>query len=104
MNKLKFVYISSISASFTIGLIALITVSAELSPGFKDMLKGWTGHHWVSKSWLTVIIYAVCALLCYLHCKNRKVGELWAQKSIDALIFTTIASTTLILAFFIRHS
>ncbi len=47
----------SFATSITVIAITLVTVFAELSEGFKNVLKAITGHHWITKSLLSVIIF-----------------------------------------------
>jgi hypothetical protein len=57
MNKLKTIYASVYSSSLTIVAVVILTLVAELSVNFKNWLASFTGHHWVTKSWLSLIIF-----------------------------------------------
>lgn len=47
-----------------IGFVVLATVTAELSPAFKNLLAGGFGHHWVAKSDIAIILFLVTAIAC----------------------------------------
>lgn len=59
MDKLKPIFASAYSAAITVAVIITVTIAGELSEPFKNWLAGFTGHHWVTKSWLTLIVFAV---------------------------------------------
>lgn len=62
---LKLAYSSSIAATLAIIFITALTIWAELSPPLKDSLTAITGHHWVTKSVLTMAVYAVGFIVFY---------------------------------------
>jgi predicted Co/Zn/Cd cation transporter (cation efflux family) len=57
MNKLRSIYASAYSAAVTIATVTAMTIGAELSAPFKSWLTGFTGHHWVTKSWISVFVF-----------------------------------------------
>jgi hypothetical protein len=48
---------AQLSAVITISLITFMAIYAELSKGFKDFLVGLSGHHWVSKGIISLIVF-----------------------------------------------
>ncbi len=59
MNKLRSIYASAIGAIVSIIAVTAVTIAGELSELFKNWLKGLTGHHWITKSWLSLIVFAL---------------------------------------------
>ncbi|MEK7151273.1 MAG: hypothetical protein AAB784_00970 [Patescibacteria group bacterium] len=98
----KNVFSSAISASLSIVLVTILTVWAELSPGFKNFLAGMTGHHWISKS-LAVIIFFPIILLLIRGLVHRGVSDKQVSGSLWVLIFVTILGYVAVLGFFIWH-
>ena len=45
------------SMIFTVLLVTFMTIFSELNSGFKEFLKGLTGHHWVTKSIVTFLFF-----------------------------------------------
>src|SRR3989344_8858720 len=63
MDKLKSIYAAAISTKISIVLVGMMTIWAELSASFKAWLTGFTGHHWTTKSWITLIAFVLFYLL-----------------------------------------
>lgn len=59
MEKLKTIYASAYAATISVIVTTVVTLAAELSHDFKTRLAGFTGHHWVTKSWLVIIVFAL---------------------------------------------
>lgn len=59
MDKLKSIYASAYSSVITIVIVVGLTIGAELSAPFKTWLAGFTGHHWVTKSWISIIVFVL---------------------------------------------
>ncbi|OGN07440.1 MAG: hypothetical protein A2669_01845 [Candidatus Yanofskybacteria bacterium RIFCSPHIGHO2_01_FULL_48_25b] len=97
MNKLKSIYASAWASAVTIIIVTLTTISADLYPPFKNWLASLTGHHWVTKSWLAVILFAVLFLI--FRRQNVSVGKI--KKSLTALNITAILGFAAILFFYI---
>ena len=45
----------TISSILTFVLVAFLTIYSELNETFKQNLASFTGHHWISKSIITVL-------------------------------------------------
>lgn len=65
-KKLKLIYSFTRSAIAAVVFIAAATILAELYAPFKDFLKNNFYHHWVGKSVISLAIFAVGGVLCYL--------------------------------------
>ena len=94
--------IASTGAAITsIIFVVLITIAAEVSPALKTILKNMTGHHWVSKSVLDIIVFAIAYPMVYATHRDASDGSvaihLWV------LIACVIVGTLLITGFFVRH-
>lgn len=98
MEKLKSIYISSYSAVVTIVVIVVVTVATELSVSFKNWLASFTGHHWVTKSWLSVITFAL--LLVVLHFSIKNVDAIKTKRAIMALEIMAVLGFIVLLGFF----
>ncbi|MBI2669559.1 MAG: hypothetical protein HYX20_00180 [Candidatus Yanofskybacteria bacterium] len=101
MKNIKLVYSSSIAATLTIITITIVTILGELLPAFKDFLKSFTGHHWLTKSVLSLLVYFGGVTLFYLIPKN--IGSNTLRRALIFLILTVMAGFLVILLFFIWH-
>jgi len=101
MNKTKLAYSSSIAAILAIITIMVVTIWGELSPPFKAWLAGFTGHHWLSKSVLSLIVYFVGLAVFYLLPKN--IGPNTVRRGLIFLIVTTLAGSLAVFLFFVWH-
>ena len=102
MNKPKLIYASALSAAVTALFVTVLTIVAELNPALKDWLKNLSGHHWTSKSWLSLGLYVVSFALCYAIKHNvdaRKVGM-----SLNLAIWSAVLGIIAILLFFTAHN
>jgi len=101
MNKLRSIYSSAYSASVSIAVTVAVTIGAELSAEFKTFLAGFTGHHWVTKSWLSVIIFVLFFGLFWFM--EKSVSPVKTKRALSILQVVTIVSFFLILGFYIYH-
>lgn len=101
MSKLRLIYASSISAFLTAIFITAITIGAELSPPLKDWLKNLSGHHWTSKSILSIALYFVALFLFYSI--FRRVDNKKIRNGILLAIWSTVLGTVAIFSFFTGH-
>ena len=101
MNKTKLAFSSSIAASLTVIVITVVTIWGELSPVFKDFLKSFTGHHWLTKSVLTLLIYFVGLAVFYLLPKN--IGPKTVSRGLIFLIVTALSGSLAVFLFFVWH-
>ncbi|MBI4738716.1 hypothetical protein HY772_04015 [Candidatus Woesearchaeota archaeon] len=83
----------------TISAVTLITIIAELSKPFKTLLTNFSGNHWVAKSSISIILFAVLYLLLpkVMADKNE------VQKETTRVIATTIIAGFALLLFFVWH-
>lgn len=99
-NKdLKLVFASAIAAVKTIFTITVVTLVAELSVPFKDWLKSITGHHWITKSWLSVIVFILTFLIVYALIKNPSASRV--KHALNLLFASLLAGSFILLGFFI---
>lgn len=98
MNKLRKIYASAYSAALSIVVVVVMTLGAELSPGFKSWLAGFTGHHWVTKSWIAVILFVlgfgVFSLL------KKDVSDVQARRAVVLLNVVSVLGFLTILLFY----
>jgi hypothetical protein len=101
MKNLKLIYSSSWAASLAIAVTAIITIWGELSPALKGTLKDFTGHHWISKSLLVVLVYLIGLIVFYFVW--REITPEALRKSLIYLNLITIISVLAVFLFFVWH-
>ena len=101
MSKQKLILSSAYAAIITNVFVVVITVWGELSTPLKDWLKNFTGHHWTSKSILSVLLYAVATILFYFIFRNP--NETRIRKSLILLFVSLLLSIAAITLFFTGH-
>ena len=87
------------STILIICLIVLLTILGELSDSFKTLLTSVTGHHWVTKSVLSLIFFVVIYFLISKTVKD------WADSNhliIDAIVVTLLGGA-IIFGFYAWH-
>lgn len=60
MKNIKAISISGMAA---VVLITLLTIIGEIAHPLKDALAAMTGHHWVSKSIIGMVLFLVLAVI-----------------------------------------
>jgi len=101
MNKLKLISSSAYASIVTIIFVVSITIWAERSVPLKSWLAGLSGHHWTSKSILSLLIYGVLTLVIYA--KLAEQTEISLHRALRSLLFFTIAGVVIITAFYTGH-
>ena len=99
MDKLKSIYAAVVSARIAIVLVVVLTIWAELSADFKTWLTDLTGHHWVTKSWATILVFAL--LFCLFRFTGPQIEPDRLKKTTGWLITLAIAGFLIILGFYI---
>lgn len=98
MNKLKSIYASACAAALTIVAVVAMTIGAELSAPFKGWLAGFTGHHWVTKSWASVLIFV--AFFCIFRVMKKSPDESQTGKALVLLEVAAVLGFLAILGFY----
>lgn len=101
MNAPRFALASIIAAKISIIYMVVITITAELSPALKTSLKNITGHHWITKSLSSLILYLLLLFLIYSLAKTPSDDKL--NKYIMRLFWTSILGTIVLILFFAWH-
>lgn len=79
-NRANLVVAVLIAAILTVAIVGSMIIIDEADSNFKAFLNGLTGHHWVTKSVFTVILFPVFAVLFYGLFKFKSVrGTLRAE-------------------------
>jgi len=99
MNKLKTIYSSAYAASLSIFITVVVTIGAELSMPFKGWLASFTGHHWITKSWLSLISFVVFFIV--FKRRQHSVDESQTRKALFVLEFLAIVGFLVILGFYL---
>ncbi len=102
MNKFRLIYASAVAAKLAVVFAVVITIWAELTPALKTWLASLSGHHWTSKSLLTLLIYTVSFAYAYSTAKNVTANKL--GRMLNYLIVVTMAGTVIIIGFYIWHA
>ena len=101
MRKQKLIFASAYAAIITNDFVVIITIGAELFAPLKNWLKNFSGHHWVSKSILSALLYAVATILFYFIFRNP--NETRIRKSLILLFASLILGIAAISLFFTGH-
>ncbi len=88
---------AAISTIITEVFVVFLTLYSEMSEGFKKILTIMTGHHWASKSLLSVIMF----FLLYFVFSKVKSNEKDVWKYTKWVFLVTIICMLIILGFFI---
>ena len=96
-----------IAAALTITVIGTMIIVHEESGPFKDLLNLLTGHHWLTKSVLSVILFAVAVLLLRRLFRNQRIARIARADNIWLWTLLTVAVTGLMtvgaIALYIVH-
>lgn len=80
-------------------MVTFVTIYADLNLQFKDWLASFTGHHWVTKSYLTVIVFVLFYIL--LSSVKRSPSSEDTKKALAVLQIITILGFISILGFYV---
>jgi hypothetical protein len=84
----------------TMLLITIMTVWSELDNAFKGMLVGMTGHHWVTKSVLSMVFFAVASVILGSAVKESDIKRTALYVSGFAVLFSAAIFVFYIYEFF----
>lgn len=76
-----------------------MTIGAELSAPFKNWLAGFTGHHWVTKSWISVLVFVLFFFVFRFAAKSA--DELRTRKALFLLQAVTVFGFFAVLGFYV---
>lgn len=99
MDKLKPIWASAFSATITIVVVVAMTIGAELSVPFKNWLAGFSGHHWVTKSWISALVFVL--FFCVFRFAGKSVGGSQTRKALVVLQVVAILGFLAILGFYL---
>ena len=98
MDKLKSIYASAYSTTITIAIVVGLTIGAELSASFKAWLATFTGHHWVTKSWISIIVFVLFFVI--LKFVKKSINESQIRTALAILQIFVILGFIAILGFY----
>ena len=101
MKKLRLLVASAHSASLAIFAVTIVTIGGELSESFKEWLKGFTGHHWITKSYFLLLVFIIGNLIFYFA--NRTPNLMSARRALIALMTIAILGSLALFFFFTWH-
>ena len=87
------------AAAVTIALITVATIGSELSTVFKQLLSTIGGDHWIGKSVLSVVFFALLYLVF-----SKVSDQRLALRDTGLLIGTVVISGLAILVFYVTHA
>lgn len=96
---IKIIASITISATFMVVFIALITITADLIPDLKNWLKNIFSHHWIGKSVLSLAFFLIFSVIVYF-CPCQKDIEK-TKKLLSYLLWSSVGSAVIIFLFFI---
>jgi hypothetical protein len=101
MNRLKLIYSAGVAAISSIAFTVAITIAAEQSAPLKNQLKAISGHHWTTKSIISILVYLTVMFLIYAMSMNptpRRLNRILYSVSASALIGYVV-----LLVFYLTH-
>ncbi|OGE81864.1 MAG: hypothetical protein A3E98_03185 [Candidatus Doudnabacteria bacterium RIFCSPHIGHO2_12_FULL_48_11] len=101
MNRLRLIYSSIIGTQAALLFAVIVTIWAELAPPLKDWLKSLSGHHWTSKSYLTMLVYVVVFAYCYSVSGGVSGGKV--KRAVYHLFWLGLVGSAVLVGFFIWH-
>ncbi|MBT3643000.1 hypothetical protein HN604_03950 [archaeon] len=81
--------------------VLITTLWSELSSSYKSFLTGVTGHHWVTKSVFSIILFFGLYLL--LPCKDNKSEKDAPLKAAKTIFWTVTIISLIIFLYYIFH-
>lgn len=90
----------ALSSAIAVISVVLLTLSSELHPPLKNWLASNFSHHWIGKSVLSFLIFAVFMIIFQIF----KLKNLSPTKSIWILIIVSNLSFVTLLAFFLLEA
>jgi len=96
---MKNIKAASTSTIVVIIVTVIITILGELSKTFKDFLTSVSGHHWVTKSLVAIVLFLVLSFIFSKSFKDEV--DVWKEVKLVSLI--TILGIILILGFYAWH-
>ncbi len=91
----------SISAMVSFGVVTLFTIIGELAAPFKDLLKAMSGHHWISKSIIGMVLFIVLTIILSYTTKSDNENS---GKYMWGVFWTTLGGSLIMLVYFIIHA
>jgi hypothetical protein len=87
------------AAALTIALVAVVTIGSELFASFKQLLSSIGGHHWIGKSVLSLVFFAV-----FFGIFSKVSDDTFSLKDTWLLIGSVFVSGLAIAIFYIQHA
>ncbi|MCL4376976.1 MAG: hypothetical protein M1409_01140 [Actinobacteria bacterium] len=91
----------SISAIVSIGIVTIITLIGEFSAPFLNGLKTMTGHHWVTKSIIGMVVFIIFSIILGYTIKPDNENS---AKYIWSTFGVALGSAVVLFLFFIIHA
>ncbi len=95
MKKIKSM---GFATTFVIVFITAITLFAELFEGFKNILKSITGHHWITKSVFSFVLFF--GIYFFSKFSDEKIDIL---KEVRKIVWSVLLCSLALFFFFLWH-
>ncbi|MEK7217959.1 MAG: hypothetical protein AAB728_00685 [Patescibacteria group bacterium] len=99
MNRPKLAFSLSLGSALAVVAVTAITVAADLRPPFKTFLASLTGHHWISKGLVALVLCAL-VFLALLPIPFRP-SPAAVRRSLWILVWASLLGTAVLTAFFV---
>jgi|SRR3989344_1977175 len=103
MNKIKFALSATYASILSIVVAVFLTITAELSTPFKDILKSLSGHHWRTKSYLVLITFILGAFVFLILTLRSNPSEKTIRLATIATTIVALLGAIVITGFYILH-
>jgi len=91
----------SISSIVSIGIVTLITLIGEFSEAFKNGIAALTGHHWVTKSIIGMVVFVILSIILGYTIKPDNENS---AKYIWSTFGVALGSSVVLFLFFTIHA
>lgn len=91
----------SISGMAVVVVITLLTIIGEIAHPLKDVLAAMTGHHWVSKSIIGMVLFLVLTIILGY---TTKADNKNSAKYLWGLFWVTLGGSLAMFVYFVIHA
>ena len=98
MKHLRSICASAYAATISIVVTVVLAMATDFSTKFKTWLTAFTGHHWVTKSWVSIIVFAI--FFCIFYSFNKTPDQNQTHKSLSLLEFAVIAGFVILVGYY----
>lgn len=93
----------SLAAMAAMTSIVIMTILAEVDPGFKEALTDMVGHHWVAKGLIAFGIFVTTWLVSAVPLARQQDDDVAVRRWVLAATGTALAGIVIIFMYFVGH-